>query len=75
MLRVFFLKKSKGNVKKSTLLAKWKLDEGTIMEWANRWSSEEDSKIPVFELCKRESEADIVVELNGKLSLCILKRC
>ena len=66
MLKVFFLKKSKGNMKKSTLLTKWQLDEETVLEWANRWSSEKDSKIPVFELCKRESGADIVVELNGE---------
>ena len=72
VLKVFFLKKSKENVKKSTLLTKWKLDEETIMDWANRWSSQKDCVIPVFELCMRESEADIIVELNGKLSRLVL---
>lgn len=66
MLKVYFLRKSQGNVKKSTLLARWDMDEETILEWANRWSSEEDSNIPTFELCYRQSEADIVVELNGR---------
>ena len=67
VLQVHFLKKSQNDVKKSTLLTKWDLEEETIMEWANRWSSEEYSNIPTFELCMRERGADIVVELNGKV--------
>ena len=66
-LKVSFLKKSKDGERRSTLLAKWDLDEETILAWAKRWSQgDESGTIPSFELCRREREADIVVELNGE---------
>jgi hypothetical protein len=51
--------------KKVSLLKEWGLNEVTILEWANRWSSGGSGKIPSFDLCQKEKHADIVVELNG----------
>ena len=69
-IQVVFLKKSKANVRKSTLLGKWGLDEETILEWANRWSLEQNTKIPSFVPCTgREKDADIAIELNGMFTL------
>ena len=66
-LKVSFMKRSGNGVKTSSLLAKWDLDEATILEWANRWScGDESGSIPSFELCRREKEADIVVSINGE---------
>ena len=59
-IKVAFLKK------KASLLKDWNLDASMILEWANCWSSGADSRIPTFELCLEEENADIIVELNSK---------
>ena len=58
-IKVAFLKK------KVFLFKEWGLDADTILKWANRWSSDADSKIPTFEFRSEEKNADIIVELNG----------
>ena len=50
------------------LLQKWKIPELRILGWANKWRHRNrDNYIPEFISVRANEDADIIVDLNGKI--------
>ena len=55
------------------LLQKWRIPELRILGWANKWRHRSrDNYIPEFISVRVNEDADIIVDLNGKIPSVVL---